>query len=331
MTNVLIFGFGNIAHAIIASADHTKLKFYVYSESNKKCNQAHEISNVIDGVKISTGYTQSYSSIENVIAASDIILFCLPSHVRMKYLEKFKNYFNKNSIYGGIPGTSGFNEEIEFFLGKNSKIFSMQRVPYISRCIENCKLVTSYKKDEIFIACNFNRLDCSNIIKLLFDINIKYLDDFNNVNLSNSNPLLHTSRIYSLLHNKKPPFIISNNLRFYEDWSEEASHILLMMDAEFIEVTKAIGLKNIIDLQTHYGASGSKNLTNKIRSINAFKGILFPRKFENMDCIVDLDSRYFKEDFEHGLIYLKNKADLYGVETPIIDKVLEFYFNVINK
>lgn len=331
MKNVLIFGFGNIAHAIIASANHTKFKFYVYSESNKDCNRACEISNTVDGVTISTGYTQSYSSIENVIKEADVVLFCLPSHLRINYLQKFKTYFNKNSIYGGIPGTSGFNEEIEKIIGKNSKIFSMQRVPYISRCIENYKLVTSYRKDEIFIACNFDRLDCSNIFESLFEIKINYLESFDNVNLSNSNPLLHTSRIYSLLRNKKPPFLISKDLKFYEDWNQEASDILLMMDAEFIEVTKKIGLKNIIDLQTHYGVIGSKNLTYKIKNINAFKGILFPGKFDNMHCMIDLNSRYFKEDFEHGLMYLKNKADLYGVQTPIINEVLEFYFNVIKK
>jgi saccharopine dehydrogenase-like NADP-dependent oxidoreductase len=137
MKNVLIFGFGNIAHAIIASANSSEFNFYVYSESNKECSKAHKILNFVDGVIISQGHTQNYSSIE----------------------------------------------KIEKMIGKSSKIFSLQRVPYIARCTETYKLVTSYKKDQIFTACNFDRAECLSILDSLFNIKINFLDDVNNVNL----------------------------------------------------------------------------------------------------------------------------------------------------
>ncbi len=325
MINVLIIGFGNIAHAIIASACNNNLNFFVYSESYQHCNKERVIYSSRGNEQESRGTICSYTSIGEVIEQADIILFCVPSHVRRKYLEKFQAYFKKTTIYGGIPGISGFNEEVESVIGCNVKNFSLQRVPYISRCLEHGVIVSCHKKDKIFIACNFDRVECSTVINSLFDIPIEFLDHFDNINLSNSNPLLHTARIYTFLINNGLTSNVAKNLKFYEDWDNSASEQLLDMDSEFMALTKKLKLNGVVDLKEHYGISNAEALTYKIRSIEAFKDIVFPIKEESERCFLDFNSRYFKEDFEHGLAYIKRKAENCSINTPQIDNVLDFY------
>jgi opine dehydrogenase len=330
MLKVSILGFGNIAHALIADGNISKVNFFVISESFKKNDENVSIINVLDEKIVSTGSITPHVSTAETLLNSDVILFCLPSNLREFYLNKFKDLFNPSAILGAIPGISGFNEEVENILGENRKIFSLQRVPYISRIIERGKSVQSYKKEEIFVACNFDRKFCSEVLNTLFNMKISFLENFDHVNLSNSNPLLHTSRLYSYLLDKKPPFEISKKEKFYEDWNDFASKTLIEMDKEFMLLVNKLGLNGVRNILEHYDVNSVNELTQKIKSIQSFKAIDFPNiKQKDLTYIVDFNSRYFSEDFDHGLTYLSNKAKLNHIEIPKINEVLDFYNNVI--
>ena len=44
--------------------------------------------------------------------------------------------------------------------------------------------------------------------------------------------------------------------------------------------------------------------------------------------IPDLGSRYFIEDFECGTFYIRDTARLNGIDTPVIDRVCQWYENL---
>lgn len=75
----------------------------------------------------------------------------------------------------------------------------------------------------------------------------------------------------------------------------------------------------------YYESNDASTLTHKIRSIPAFKTILSPMRGECDGYIPDLSSRYFTEDFECGTFYIRDTARLKGVDTPVIDRVCEWY------
>lgn len=323
MNNICIVGFGNIAHALIANNQNTKYKITVYTDSDFLQEKEIYLQNQVD---LCSGLYQITHDIELAVSCADVVILALPTHVRRQVLGKIKLFLKPNTLLGAMPGTSGFNDEVDEVLGGDFSLFSLQRVPFISRVLKKGVLVNSYKKPAIDVAIRGNQIDILEFLRDFLKMEVNYLSSFDSVNLSNSNPLLHTARIYSFLINKTKPYEINQNEKFYEDWTLDASEVLLKMDQEFIKLIKQLNITSVNDLLTHYGVSNANELTLKIRNIEAFKGIDFPKTyFSNESCYVDLQSRYFKEDFEYGLFYLKNKAKKANVATPTINLVTDFY------
>ena len=72
-------------------------------------------------------------------------------------------------------------------------------------------------------------------------------------------------------------------------------------------------------------------MTNKISSIQSFKGLITPQIERNGKKHPDLNSRYFTADFPYGLLILKAFALISRVPTPMMDEVIEWYQNLIGK
>ena len=98
------------------------------------------------------------------------------------------------------------------------------------------------------------------------------------------------------------------------------------MDEEFqklldvLPVTKG-SIPTILD---YYESTDAVSLTNKLQSIQAFKGLKSPMKKVEGGYIPDFGSRYFTEDFPYGLQIIKEQAKQHSVSTPIIDKILNW-------
>lgn len=329
MRNICILGFGNIAHALIANNQNSNIQLTVFTD--RKLNVvSNKILNQVDALE---GYYKISQDIKEAISCADVVILTLPTHIRKDYLLKIKPYLRENTVLGAMPGLSGFNEEVDAVFGAHTySIFSLQRVPFISRVLEKGCTVCSHKKSAIDVAISGNVLAVQEFLKDFLKMKVHVLSHFDSVNLSNSNPLLHTARIYSFMKNKSKPYYIDVDETFYGHWTLDASETLLKMDQEFIDLINKLKLPNVKDLLTHYGVQNAKELTEKIQSIESFKGIDFPKKKNNEGhYLVDLDSRYFKEDFEYGLNYLKNRARSASIKTENIDLVLESYKNYVTE
>jgi len=254
-----------------------------------------------------------------VIPASDIILFTLPSFARKKVLMQIAPYVSDNTLIGAFPGTSGFDEEVKKSILNNSiNIFSAQRAPCIARVIRRGKSVNVTKKKSIHVFVEKEKNKVKALLEAILDMKVNLLDDFLEVNLSNSNPILHSARMYSLIKDK---LRYKDFILFYEKWDDKASTVLLQMDEEFMEIIQALNLKNVTSLKEHYGVETVEEMTKKIQSIEAFKGILMPMIKIDNELIPDVNSRYFTEDIGMGLKYIKDYALNVNVKTPVIDKV----------
>ena len=83
--------------------------------------------------------------------------------------------------------------------------------------------------------------------------------------LTNSNPILHPARLYTLFKdfNPKHPFVAPP--LFYEDWTDESSEILIACDNEFQSLVKSIGIKESVipSLLEYYESTDACSLTKK--------------------------------------------------------------------
>ena len=328
---ISICGSGNIAHALIGFiGNKNDIIINIYSSNNYNWKNIDIIDN---NEIISSGKVNSVSNNPSIITNSDVILFTVPSFARSKILKEISPYIKENAILGSFPGSGGFNWEVNKYIKKNIIVFSSQRVPYISRIIEKGKSARAIKKDSISVVVSKGEeIKIKELLEYILNINVEILDNFLEVNLSNSNPILHTARLYSMFKNYKTSTNSwTENILFYEDWDIDSSDILISMDNEFMLLAEKIGLKGINSLKKHYGVSDSYEMTKKLSSIIAFKNIYAPMIKKDNIYVPDFDSRYFTEDINYGLIIIKWFAQNLKIKTPSINKVLRWYQESISE
>lgn len=153
------------------------------------------------------------------------------------------------------------------------------------------------------------------------------LPNYLNVTLTPSNPILHTSRLYSIFKDYNSKKGYDEPPLFYEEWNNESSEILIKCDNELhniISKLDEIDLSHIKPLLEHYESHDAISLTNKIKSIRGFKGLTTPSIFENGKYAPDLNSRYFTADFPYGLMIIKAFGIIANTKTPMIDELLRW-------
>lgn len=262
---------------------------------------------------------------ETAIEGCDIILLCLPGYLIEETLMKIRPYLNDNTVIGSIVSSTGFFFQAHSILSEKAKLFGFQRVPFISRVLEYGyeAALLGYKPSLNIAVENIENIEeFKGLIEKLFLTPVNILNNFYEACLTNSNPILHTGRLYSMWHNWSGEAITNCSL-FYKDWDDSSSQIIIDMDQEFMKLLSHLPVdkKQIPPLLDYYESYDAISLTKKISSIPAFQNILSPMKETDKGWIPDFGSRYFTEDFPFGLFYIKKLAEKYGISTPVIDKV----------
>lgn len=279
------------------------------------------------------------SNPKEIIPGSDVIIFTVPSHIFPDIIERINNYLTEDMILGIVPGCGGKEYFcIEYLKRKNLCIFGLQRVPAITRIHTNKHSVYCFgEKSKLFagiVPGSKVKIDLPMFLSNLLNIECNILPNYLNVTLTPSNPILHTSRIFSMFRDyEKDTVAWKKNPQFYWDWDDVASEILFECSKELQKLCnklKPIDLNGVVFLPKYYESNTPHQLTEKLKSIEAFKGILSPLIKTNDGYIPDLSSRYFMEDFSYGLCIIKGMCAVCNVNTPMIDKILYWYSNIFN-
>lgn len=271
----------------------------------------------------------------DLIPDSDMVLLCLPGFLIEETLRKILPCLKPNTVVGSIVCSTGFFFFAHEILSKNQKLFGFQRVPFIARVFEYGKKakLLGYKK-ELAIAVE-NMTDAvafKEEIEGLFLTPAKFLNSFYEASLTNSNPILHTGRLYGLWRdwqNETYPECIL----FYHEWDDYSAQLLIDMDEEFMQLLDKLGVPKgqIPGLLDYYESTDAASLAEKLRSIPAFQTIKAPMKETEKGWIPDFSSRYFTEDFPFGLKFIRDLAHIHQIETPNIDMVYDWGMSIMNK
>ena len=271
------------------------------------------------------------SNPQEVIPNQDIILFCLPGYLIEKTLSDIRPYIG-NAAVGTVVSSTGFFFFAHDILGDKAKLFGFQRVPFISRVAEYGKTANLLGYKSSLAAALENIEDKEGFkkeLERLFITPVTLLDSFYEVALSNSNPILHTGRLYSMFYGRENE-VFDHNILFYKEWTDEASQLLIDMDAEFFQLLKKLKVHSLPTLLDYYESVDATSLTRKIKSIPAFQSITSPMKQVSGGWTIDFGSRYFVEDFPFGLRWIKELADNNRIEMPHVCKVFNwgnYYLN----
>lgn len=266
---------------------------------------------------------------EDVVADADIVLLCLPGFSIREELEHVKPFLKPHVAVGSIVCSTGFFQEAFEVLSSETPLFGFQRVPFISRVTEYGRSASllGYKSSlNIAVEQIEDKETLRQTIEMLFHAPVHLLGSYYEASLTNSNPLLHPARLYSLWKDWKPGQVYPEQSLFYEQWTDEASENFIAMDKEFQNLLSTLPVTSgsIPAILDYYESHDVASLTQKLQSIKAFQGIASPMKEVEGGFVPDFGSRYFTEDFPYGLELVCRLAQKQGVDTPVMKKVMEW-------
>ena len=251
--------------------------------------------------------------------SSDYIFVTLPSNVQSDFAKSVAPFVSGGMKFVMIPGFGGAEFLMQPVLKRGAELFGFQRVPFIARLKEYGRSVWFERKNSVSLAKFFGAdIDSTRRdMEKLFSIPCSALKNYLSVTLTPSNPVLHTSRLYSMLKGGASP-----DKFFYADWNDDASEILFRLDDEVQAICHALQVNDVKSLKVHYESDTIPALTEKLRSISSLSKILSPLKG---NCQPDFDNRYFKCDFEFGLDILLQFAEVLNLDSPTMREVMAWY------
>lgn len=330
---ICICGGGNLGHVCAGFLAYRGHQVSVLTTKPERWSKTIEV--IAPDETFCGQLTQVTSHPEDAVPQAEIVLICLPGFAIHDELTKIKPYLSQTCKVGTVVSSTGFFFEAFEVLPPNTTLFGFQRVPFISRTIEYGRKaeLKGYKESlHVAIEQTEDKESIRLILEQLFEKPVTLADSYYEVSLSNSNPILHPSRLYTMWKDWQPGVVYNKNPQFYAEWTIEASVFLLQMDNELQQLLKTLGLKDgcIPPVLDYYESTDAETLTQKLRSIKAFQNIASPMKAIEGGFVPDFSSRYFTEDFPYGMRFIVETAQKHNVSIPTIEDVYQWGLSKIH-
>ncbi|KAJ9461462.1 Tauropine dehydrogenase [Diplonema papillatum] len=351
---VTICGGGNAAHVMVC--DFT-LKGYTVNLYAPYADEAKQFKKNMPAEGILINYRATGRSArarpqrvskhaEDVIPGSKFIFIPLPVFAHEGTLLDIVPHCDEDACIVALPATGAFDwcaESVFKKLGKRVTVAGISPLPYVCRTAKYAQEVNLLgQKHNVLMATlpGPKVHELAPIIDHMIGSHIERAPTFLPITLIPTNPIMHTGRCYGL-------FVASGYWRerkgyprmvlFYEECDDVSDRVLIQLDDENQKIVKA--LDEVIP-----GSTGGKVLklnqylkwttpeiekwdtpADTFRTNPQFKGVGSPMRMVAPDYWVpNFESRYFTEDIPFGLLTNKGLAELLGVETPMMDTILEW-------
>lgn len=328
--NITVIGGGNIGTVLLGelSAD-TQNRVSLLTSKPEAWHRKIEVLYSETGETL-YGELAEITNDAAVTAKADLVFIAVPSNALPATVQRILPYVQAGAVICVLPGSGGAEFVCRPLIEKGCVFCGLQRVHCIARLKEYGKSVyVLSRKQEITVAA-IPRAHSAKIAELLgslFRMPCRALDNYLAVTLTPSNPILHTTRLYSMFRDYKDGVRYPRNILFYAEWDMPSSEMLIACDAELQTLCRKLplDLSEVISLKIHYESDTPEKMTKKISGIPAFQGILSPMVAEKDGFVPDFTSRYFLEDFPYGLCIIKSFLKIANVQSPHIDCVLQWY------
>lgn len=324
---ICICGGGSLGHTVAASIGSQGHRVNLLTGHPDRWSPTLKVTDCRGEIISATFHTISDAPAE-VIPTADLILLCVPGYLIQQTLEKIAPYIAPEAEIGSVVCCTGFFWMARHVLGRQCRLFGFQRVPFISR-VKNYGREAELKGYKSQLKIGGNRRSDLNRLAAFFSDALRTptipLGHYLEASLTNSNPILHPARIYGMLSPLEQN-LYEREFLFYEEWDDYSSDLLIRCDGEFQNILAHIPIhrEEIPPLLAYYESSDAGSLTQKIRSIEAFRGIKMKMRPAGGRFAVDYTDRYFTEDIPYGLLIVKSLGLLVKEETPVIDEIIRW-------
>lgn len=335
---VTVYGGGNIGTQLATHFAETGNEVTMFTSKPQKFREhltvVDQDGNIIHAGNLDLATNDAKKAFES----AELILVTVPAFAMEKAAKMMLPFLKPGVMIGIIPGNGGGEAAFKPAIEKGAIVFGLQRVPSVARLVEygESVRVTGYRKT-LYVAALPKKYtqQCCRIIADGLQMKCEQLPDYLNLTLTPSNPILHTTRLKTLFKDYIPGKTFYDSVPlFYEEWSDETTELLFKCDAEVQNLCHHLNdfdLSEVKSLKEHYENDTVKGFTNKIRSIEGFKGLPTPTVRVERGFIPDLSSRYFTADFNFGLFVIMQVANLVGCDMSNCQSLLDWYEPLRNR
>eukprot|EP01134_Creolimax_fragrantissima_P004471 CFRG4471T1 len=346
---VCIVGGGNAGHALAAMLPDKGFETYWYASYGDEADRIKKgiskngciratFHSTDDKVTEVSGKPVEVSADASIVQGADVLVMPLPSFAYWDILKAIKPFVRPGMYICVTPGQGGFDWVAREVLGQalfdSLIMFSTMPMPFncrISAFGEHVEVQTLKTHYVVGTTHPEREEDVCTLNSAIFGGTTKPTGHFLSCTLYPINAIIHPQRLYRLCKDWKEGEILPENPLFYEDMDDLSVEYMDIVNKELINIANAISPKgfqvevpHIFDFLKYIYGDSFKSLKDIFAKNSAYKGFRCPFKAVEGGFVPDFTNRYFTEDIPEGLCIYRGVAELAGVETPMIDEVLNW-------
>lgn len=345
---ITICGGGNAAHTLaglLASQEGIRVRMYLpfgaEAERWREGVRQEGGMRVVGATGEKTGLPERISADPaEVIPGSQLVILALPAFAHEAMLRSMAAYLDQDIWMGAFPARGGFDLCVKEVLKERTAgvtIFGLQTLPWACRIeafgrqvrilgSKACVDVAAQPAGQLGEICEF--------LEGALGVGMAAVPEFLSLTLAGTGQIIHPGAMFGLLHDWDGEAYEQAPL-FYEGIDDFTVGVLQRMSDELQEVREGLAANfPALDLSavrplaewllnayahTIEDAGSLKGcfVTNK-----SYMGLKVPVKPARGGWVPDFQARYLAEDLPYALVVTRGIAELAGIATPQIDKVI---------
>ena len=272
---------------------------------------------------------------------ADWVLLALPAFAHETVLAALAPHLPDDARIGALPARGGFDWLAQALLpGHRGVVFGLQTLPWACRIHEWGRRVQVLGvKAQVALAARpaGRAAEVAAELGALIGVHLHPVDSFLALTLANTGQLIHPGIMYGQFHAwDGRPFAADTIPLFYGDVNERTAGVLQAMSDEIQALCRALESR-FPGLDLHAVApldrwlldaypgkiTDQSSLRSAFNTNRAYSGIRVPvKETAGGGFVPDFGARYLSEDVPYGLLVTRGVAELAGVATPAISRVI---------
>jgi hypothetical protein len=345
---ITICGGGNAAHTatglLSAREEH---RVNVYNSFEQEANQWRAGIEAQGGMKVNRADDTVIGTLDKistdaaeVIPGSELVLLALPAFAHEPILKEITPYIEDGTLVGALAARGCFDLCVLDVLGsKADKItqFGLQTLPWACRIKEygrEVDILGTKAKVEFATCPPRQAVELASFLGSQLDVNLEPMESFLSLTLAGTGQIIHPGVMYGLFYDWDGQVFAEAPL-FYQGIDAYTADVLQSLSDEIQALRFSLARRYpSIDLQAvrpldewlclSYAEEieDTSSLQTYFVSNRSYAGLKVPVVPMNGGLVPDFEARYLSEDVPFALLATRGIAELAGVPTPTIDRVL---------
>ena len=287
-----------------------------------------------------------------VCKGTKIFIVSSPVNAQEEILRSIKPFVEYGSIIGSVYGQGGFDLIAESVFGediknKNLAIFALFNIPSTCKVTVPGKEVVIIGPKKYLNVAVIPRVRATEVQQYAIDlwrVPVTIAPNFLAIMMTPGNQIIHTGRLLGLFDNKKAiplkeiPFFYTSLNQISADNMEKLSDEIQAIKKAIVKKYPAINLDLVLPLKdriiAQYGdmVKDTKDMFSVFTTNTGYRVMTVPMvQDQNKEYLLNTKARTFVEDIPFGLVVLKDLAEKVDVQTPFMDKCIEWHQEMMGK